>query len=78
MSKKIAAFFSLVLILSFVFSACTPKPTAEPTQEVKPTEAVVAPTGPKGEVTLWHAYQTGSAEEATLAELVANAQKAYP
>jgi len=78
MSKKIAAFFSLVLILSFVFSACTPKPTAEPTQEVKPTEAVVAPSGPTGEVTLWHAYQTGSAEEATLAELVANAQKAYP
>ena len=39
-------------------------------------EPVVAPL--TGEVTLWHAYQTGSSEETTLAELVANAQKANP
>ena len=75
MTKKIATLISIVLIFAFLFSACTPEstPTTEP---VKPTEAVM--TGPTGEVTLWHAYQTGSSEETTLAELVANAQKAYP
>ena len=31
-----------------------------------------------GEVTLWNAYQTGSAEETTLAELIKNAQAANP
>jgi arabinogalactan oligomer/maltooligosaccharide transport system substrate-binding protein len=36
------------------------------------------PKGPSGEVTLWHAYQTGSAEEDTLAVLIGNAEDEFP
>ena len=41
-----------------------------------PAAAALAPV--TGEVTLWNAYQTGSAEETTLAELIKNAQAANP
>lgn len=35
-------------------------------------------SGEKVTIQLWHAYQTGSAEESTLTTLVANAQKEFP
>lgn len=45
-----------------------------------PAMPVATPAMPAGnaEVTLWHAYGTGSSEEEALTELIANAQKAMP
>ena len=86
MYKKLWTVFSLLLIAAMALSACaapaaptaapkTEEPSAaEPTKPAEPAE----PTGPSGEVTLWHAYQTGSAEESTLTELIANAQAKFP
>ena len=83
MSKKVLTLLSFLLITTMLLAACaptaateTPPPTKAPPVEV--TEAPPEPMGPSGEVSLWHAYQTGSAEESTLAELVANAQAEYP
>jgi arabinogalactan oligomer/maltooligosaccharide transport system substrate-binding protein len=63
-------------------AAPAPTKAPEPTKAPAPTAAPAAPAAPamvaKGNVTLWHAYQTGSAEEKTLAKLIANAQKAFP
>jgi len=53
------------------------QPVATEEQPVA-TEEPVVEAGPTGEVTLWHAYQTGSSEESTLQELIGNAQKAFP
>jgi arabinogalactan oligomer/maltooligosaccharide transport system substrate-binding protein len=78
--KRSWSLLTLVLIVGMVLSACG-TPTAQPqatqapaTQPAatQPPAATKAPEGMKGEVTLWHAYQTGSAEESTLAELVKN------
>jgi arabinogalactan oligomer/maltooligosaccharide transport system substrate-binding protein len=41
-------------------------------------EVAMVETSASGEVTLWHAYQTGSAEEETLAVLIENAQAEFP
>jgi arabinogalactan oligomer/maltooligosaccharide transport system substrate-binding protein len=76
MSKKVWTLFSLLLVASMLLAACG-SPAAT-TEAPKPTEPPAAPAGPSGEVTLWHAYQTGSAEETTLATLIANAQKEMP
>jgi arabinogalactan oligomer/maltooligosaccharide transport system substrate-binding protein len=40
--------------------------------------AIAVGEAPTGEVTLWNAYQTGSAEETTLAVLIKNAQAHFP
>jgi arabinogalactan oligomer/maltooligosaccharide transport system substrate-binding protein len=77
MSKKLWTLFSLLLIFSMMLAACGTKATEEP-KPAEPTAVVEEPKGPTGEVTLWHAYQTGSSEESTLAELIVNAQAAYP
>ncbi|MRS04325.1 extracellular solute-binding protein [bacterium] len=50
MSKKILPLISILLILSFALTACKPKATEVPVTEV----------------TFWHAYGTGSAEEIAL------------
>ena len=82
MSKKVLTLLSFLLITTMLLAACAPAATeAPPPTEAPPvevTEAPPEPMGPSGEVSLWHAYQTGSAEESTLAELVANAQAEYP
>jgi arabinogalactan oligomer/maltooligosaccharide transport system substrate-binding protein len=70
MAKKVTFLLSLLVVVGLVLAACGPKPTEEPTE--------VAPAGPTGEVTLWHAYQTGSAEEDTLTELIGNARAEFP
>src|SRR5512143_2663445 len=56
-------------------AAPTQPPAAAPT-EVPPTAAPAA-GGPKGEITLWHAYGTGSAEEKALTEAIAAMNKKY-
>ncbi len=72
-------------------AAAAPEPTAapaaaEPTAAPAAAEPTAAPeaggamAGPKvtGEVTLWHAYGAGGAEEAAINKLIANAQKDNP
>jgi len=76
MSKKLWSMFSLLLIASMMLAACGTKATEAPKATAVP--ATEAPKGPTGEVTLWHAYSTGSAEEATINELITNAQAAFP
>jgi arabinogalactan oligomer/maltooligosaccharide transport system substrate-binding protein len=63
MLKKFWTLFSLLLIASMLLAACG--------GGAKPQAAT-------GSVTLWHAYQTGSAEESTLATLIENAKKQFP
>jgi len=75
--------FSFMLIASFALSACgtpTEAPTEAPVVEeptAAPTEAAVVeePTAaPEAvEVTFWHAYGTGSAEETAMTKLVEQA-----
>ncbi|MBI4771183.1 MAG: extracellular solute-binding protein, partial [Chloroflexi bacterium] len=80
MKKSLWMALNLALIGAFVLAACKPAATetAAPQPTAKPPEPTAGPTGPSGEVTLWHAYQTGSSEESTLAELIANAEAEYP
>ena len=83
----------LGILLAACSGAATPAPTqapapaAEPTKAPAPAEPTKAPEQPaapatggtiKGEVTLWHAYGTGSAEEQALTKLIENAKKANP
>jgi len=77
MSKKVLLLVSLVAIAAFVLSACGPKATEAPAAPAA-TATTAAPAGPSGEVTFWHAYGTGSAEEAAMTKLVAQAQKDLP
>lgn len=70
MKKNTFTLLTVLTLLGLVLAACGPAATEVPT--------VAAPTGPGGEVTLWHAYQTGSAEEATLTVLIDNARAEYP
>lgn len=74
MSKKLWTLFSLLLIASLMLAACGTKATEAPKEE----PVVEEPKGPTGTVTLWHAYQTGSSEESTLAELITNAKAEFP
>ncbi|MBN2549454.1 MAG: extracellular solute-binding protein [Anaerolineales bacterium] len=77
MSKKFWSLVSLLLIATMALSACAAPATVAP-KEPEVVQPTAAPAGPTGEVTLWHAYQTGSSEEATLTELITNAKKEYP
>ena len=79
MKKSLWIVLSLVLVASVVLSACgTPAPTEVPPAATQPpaaaTEAPTATEPPAAEpveVTLWHAYGTGSAEETALAKVLA-------
>ena len=64
MNKKLFALFSVLLIAAFALSACGPKPTPVSTTPV--------------EITLWHAYGTGSAEETALTKVLAQAATDMP
>lgn len=70
MSKKVWMMFIFLLIASMLLAACqTATPTAP---EVVETEV------PKTEVTFWHAYGTGSAEEVAMAKLLEQAAVDLP
>src|SRR5215813_12484429 len=72
MNKKLFALFSVLLIAAFALSACGP--AATPTEAPAASEApTTAPTAAPVEVTLWHAYGTGSAEETALNKVIAQA-----
>ena len=87
MKTKMNLLFSLLLVTAFVLSACGAKATeapatAAPATEAPATEApaTVAPTEAAApvEVTFWHAYGTGSAEETALAALLEQAAVDMP
>jgi arabinogalactan oligomer / maltooligosaccharide transport system substrate-binding protein len=68
MKNKLFVLISLVLVASFALAACAaPAAPAEPAAPVEVTE-----------VTFWHAYGTGSAEETTLAKILAQAETDLP
>ena len=74
MKRSLLTIVALATLMTLVLSACCP-PAATP----EPTEEMMdEPKGPSGEVTLWHAYQTGSAEEDTLTVLIGNARDEFP
>lgn len=83
MKKNLLAAISLLLIATFVLAACGPAaapateapaateaPVATKAPVVEPT---VAPAAEPIEVTFWHAYGTGSAEEAALTKILEQA-----
>jgi arabinogalactan oligomer/maltooligosaccharide transport system substrate-binding protein len=65
MKNKLSVLFGLLLIASMVLSACG-------------TPATEAPADEPAQVTFWHAYGTGSAEEAALTKLLEQAKTDLP
>jgi len=86
MKKSLLALVSILLVASFVLAACgtpaTEAPAAvEPTKEpmAEPTkEPMAEPMAEPVEVTFWHAYGTGSAEETALAKILEQAAVDMP
>jgi len=93
MKNKLSVLFGLLLIASMMLSACggaatqapaateAPAATQAPAATEAPTEAATeAPTAAAAaaEVTLWHAYGTGSAEETALTSLLEQAKTDLP
>jgi len=91
--KKLMPLLAILLIASFVLAACapaaTPAPVAEPTAVPEeptavPEEPTAVPEEPTAapvevtEVTFWHAYGTGSAEEVALTKLLEQAAVDMP
>jgi arabinogalactan oligomer / maltooligosaccharide transport system substrate-binding protein len=76
--KKLSILFSLLVIVSVALTACggaatqAPAATAAPAATGAPA-ATQAPVAEPVEVTFWHAYGTGSAEETALAGILAQA-----
>jgi len=91
MSKKLFTMISVLLIAVFVLAACAPAatPTAAPAatsapaattapEATKAPEPTTAPAVEPTEVTFWHAYGTGSAEEVALTGLLEKAAMDLP
>lgn len=70
--KKLMPLMTILLIASFVLASCAP--AATPTAAVEPTK----PPEPAKEVTFWHAYGTGSAEEVAMTKLIEQAKTDLP
>jgi arabinogalactan oligomer/maltooligosaccharide transport system substrate-binding protein len=64
--KKLWLALNLLLVAAFALAACQPAATAAPTAR------------PQVEITFWHAYGTGSAEETAMTKLVAQASTDLP
>jgi arabinogalactan oligomer / maltooligosaccharide transport system substrate-binding protein len=89
MRKSLYALASLLLIASVVLTACGSGAATEPAQPAEPAapEATTAPAEPAAteapaaepvEVTFWHAYGTGSAEEVALSKVLEQAAVDLP
>ncbi len=85
MNKYSTTLLGLLLVVALVLASCAPKvePTAAPTAKPQPTLAqatAVPPTaipgGPKGKVTLWHAWK--EAQIPALTEVIAAFQAKNP
>ncbi|MDO9121272.1 MAG: hypothetical protein Q7U31_05760, partial [Anaerolineaceae bacterium] len=77
MTKKLMPVFTMILVLAFILTACA-TPTAAPVATEAP--AADAPEAPVAtevmapvEVSFWHAYGTGSAEELALTKVLEQA-----
>jgi arabinogalactan oligomer/maltooligosaccharide transport system substrate-binding protein len=83
MTKKLLLLISMLVIASMVLVACggqetpTEAPQEEPKEEAPPEEPEEEPME-KVEVTFWHAYGTGSAEEIALGEILEQAATDMP
>lgn len=88
MKNKLSVLFGLLLIASLVLAACgSPAPTEEApaateeapaATEEAPAATEEAPAAEPVEVTFWHAYGTGSAEEAALTKVLEQAAVDLP
>lgn len=86
MKKNLLALLSVLMIASLALAACgTPAATEAPAEEPAATEEAPAATEAPAEepaevieVTFWHAYGTGSAEEIALAKLLEQAAVDMP
>ncbi|PKN92197.1 MAG: ABC transporter substrate-binding protein [Chloroflexi bacterium HGW-Chloroflexi-6] len=86
MKKNLLTLISLLLIASFALAACAPAaPAAEepaaPAAEEPAAPAAEEPAAPAAEpveVTFWHAYGTGSAEEIALGTILEQAKTDLP
>lgn len=86
MKNKLTMLFSLLLISAFVLAACggtapaAEEPAAEEPAAEAPAEEPAAeePAMEPVEVTFWHAYGTGSAEEVALTALLEQAKVDMP
>src|SRR5574340_1408855 len=82
--KKYLPLISVLLIAAFALAACKPAATPATTKAPEATTALEATTAPTTapteapaaepvEVTFWHAYGTGSAEEIALGKVLEQA-----
>lgn len=71
MSKKFMPLVSILLIATVLLAACAPAAT-------QPPAAATSAPAKQTEVTFWHAYGTGSAEEVALAKVLAKAKTDLP
>ena len=85
MKKSLFVLFSLMLIASFALAACGGAPAPEAPAEEAPAEEAPAADAPAEEapmevieVTFWHAYGTGSAEETAMTALLEKAAVDMP
>jgi len=78
MKKSLLTLVSILLVAAFALAACG-TPAAPATEAPAAPEATKAPVAAAPvEVTFWHAYGTGSAEEAALANVLAAAAVDLP
>jgi arabinogalactan oligomer/maltooligosaccharide transport system substrate-binding protein len=76
MTKKFWSLLTVFILVAMIMSACA---SATPTTAPAEGEAVLEPTAqPITEVTFWHAYGTGTAEEIALAGVLAQAAYDLP
>lgn len=87
MKKNLLFLLSMLVIASMALAACGTPATEAPAATEAPTEAMTeapteamteAPAAEPTEITIWHAYGTGSAEETALAKVLEQAAVDLP
>src|SRR5512145_118437 len=78
MKKNLLTLISLLLIASFALAACAPAAPAAEEPAAPAGEEPAAPAAEPVEVTFWHAYGTGSAEEVALGTILEQAKTDLP
>ncbi len=77
MKRTLFVLVSILIAGSMLLTACAPKATQAPTQPPATAPATEPPVA-QTEVTFWHAYGTGSAEETALTAVLAQAAVDLP
>jgi arabinogalactan oligomer/maltooligosaccharide transport system substrate-binding protein len=80
MRKILFNLLGVLVLVSFLASACAPAATPTPTPKPAPTPVppTATPAPKPVTLTLWHSYHTGGSEEQAITQIVANYQKANP